>query len=128
MASVAPTSQSDGFFSNLARKVGIGATADTTATAQPIPAKPKVIEAKPATPKATAAAAPKAAEAKAAEAKPVEPKAAETKQAAVRPPLKPSVADAPVGAAAAPAANGLVTGSAPIVQSNSFDSRFQAFK
>src|SRR5216684_1489073 len=118
VASVAPTSQSDGFFSNLARKVGIGATADTTATAQPIPAKPKVIEAKPATPKATAAAAPKAAEPKAAE-----PKAAETKQAAARPPLKPSVADAPAAAAAALAANGLVTGSAPIVQSNSFDSR-----
>jgi hypothetical protein len=123
VASVAPTSQSDGFFSNLARKVGIGGTADTTATAQPIPTKPKVIEAKPATPKATAAAAPKAADTKAAE-----PKAAETKQAAARPPLKPSVADAPAAAAAAPAASGLVTGSAPIVQSNSFDSRFSAFK
>jgi len=121
VASVAPTSQSDGFFSNLARKVGIGATADTTATAQPIPAKPKVIEAKPAAaPKAIAAAAPKSTEIKTAE-----PKAAETKQAAARPPLKPSVSDAP----AAPAAkDGLVAGSAPIVQSSSFDSRFSAFK
>jgi hypothetical protein len=121
VASAAPTSQSDGFFSNLARKVGIGATADTTATAQPMPAKPKVIEAKPATPKATAAGAPKATETKAAE-----PKAAETKQASARPPLKPSVSDAPVAAAAAN--DGLVAGSAPIVQSNSFDSRFSAFK
>jgi murein L,D-transpeptidase YafK len=129
VASAAPTSQSDGFFSNLARKVGIGGTADTTATAQPIPAKPKVIEAKPATPKATAAAAPKATETKAAETKAAEPKAAETKQAAARPPLKPSVSDAPVAATAAPAAkDGLVAGSAPIVQSSSFDSRFSAFK
>jgi hypothetical protein len=134
VASAAPTSQSDGFFSNLARKVGIGGTADTTATAQPIPAKPKVIEAKPATPKAIAAAAPKATETKATETKAAEPraaepKAAETKQAAARPPLKPSVSDAPVAATAAPAAkDGLVAGSAPIVQSSSFDSRFSAFK
>jgi hypothetical protein len=134
VASAAPTSQSDGFFSNLARKVGIGGTADTTATAQPIPAKPKAIEAKPAIPKAIAAAAPKATETKAtetkaAETKAAEPKAAETKQAAARPPLKPSVSDAPVAATAAPAAkDALVAGSAPIIQSSSFDSRFSAFK
>jgi hypothetical protein len=126
VASVAPASQSDGFFSSLARKVGLGAAADTTATAQPIPAKPKVIEAKPAAaPKVTAATAPKATETKATDTKAAEPKAAETKQAAARPPLKPSVSDAP----AAPAAkDGLVAGSAPIVQSSSFDSRFSAFK
>ena len=44
-----------GFFSSLARKVGFGATADTTASAQPghqAPAKPKVVEAKRATPQA----------------------------------------------------------------------------
>jgi hypothetical protein len=47
VASVAPSAQSDeGFFSNLARKVGFGASADTTATTQPVAAKPKVIEAK----------------------------------------------------------------------------------
>src|ERR1700704_6076834 len=45
VASAAPNAQSDGFFSNLARKVGLGGT-DTTATAQPVAAKPKVIEAK----------------------------------------------------------------------------------
>src|SRR2546430_12299661 len=44
VASAAP--QSEGFFSNLARRVGLGGSADTTASAQPIPAKPKVIEAK----------------------------------------------------------------------------------
>src|SRR5258705_9927242 len=45
-ASVAPNAQSDGFFSNLARKVGIGA-ADTTASAPPAaPAKPQNIETK----------------------------------------------------------------------------------
>src|SRR3979411_1082495 len=68
VASAAPSAQSDGFFSNLARKVGIGGSSDTTASA-PVPAKPKVIEAKrsepprseAALPKAPAAAAPKAA-------------------------------------------------------------------
>ena len=46
VASAAPA-QSDGFFSSLARKVGLG-SADTTASAPPPPpaAKPKVIEAK----------------------------------------------------------------------------------
>src|SRR5947208_10637363 len=44
VASAAPNAQSDGLFSNLARKVGL-VSADTTATAQPIPAKPRVIEA-----------------------------------------------------------------------------------
>jgi murein L,D-transpeptidase YafK len=119
VASAAPNAQSDGFFSNLARKVGFGGTADTTATAapQPAPAKPKAIEAKrnePAAPKATAAAS-----------KPVD-----TKQAAARPPLKPSVSDttASASAAPAPAANSLVTGSQPIVSANSFESRFSASK
>jgi hypothetical protein len=116
VASAAPNAQSDGFFSNLARKVGFGGAADTTASAQPIPAKPKVIEAKrnePA-PKAAAAA----------------PKAPEIKQASARPPLKPSLTDAPPAApaAAATASPGLVAGSQPIVQANSFESRFSAFK
>src|SRR5216684_5122153 len=102
VASAAPNAQSDGFFSNLARKVGFGGAADTTASAQPIPAKPKVIEAKrnePA-PKTAAAA----------------PKAPETKQASARPPLKPSPSETPpaAGTAAAPAAKeGLVAGSQP---------------
>jgi murein L,D-transpeptidase YafK len=106
--------QSEGFFSSLARKVGIGgASADTTASApQPAaPAKPK--------PKAEAKPLPKAF-------KPVE-----TKQAAARPPLKPSVADPPAAAAEpapAPAKPNLVAGAQPIVSPNSFDSRFSAMK
>jgi murein L,D-transpeptidase YafK len=113
VANAAPNAQSDGFFSNLARKVGIGGTADATATASttpPPPAKPKVIEAKRTEPPPHQAAAPKA----------------ETKQAAAKPALKPSVSDT---AAAAPAsASAQVAGSAPIVSSNSFDSRFGAMK
>jgi murein L,D-transpeptidase YafK len=108
--------QSEGFFSSLARKVGL-AKADTTATMSP-PAKPKMIEAKPAprpeAPKATAAA------------KPAETKAAETRQAAARPPLKPAVTDA--GAAPTDKKDTLVVGAAPIVSPNSFDSRFSAMK
>ena len=119
VAAAAPASQpqSEGFFSSLARKVGIGgATADTTATTTPPPpqpaAKPKLAEAKP-RPKAF---------------KPVESKPTEVRQAA-RPPLKPSVTGAPAtAAAAAPPKNDLVAGAQPIVQSNSFDSRFSAMK
>jgi hypothetical protein len=50
----------------------------------------------------------------------------EPKQAASRPPLKPSVSDTPAAAPAAAPAQ--VAGSAPIVSSNSFDSRFGAMK
>jgi murein L,D-transpeptidase YafK len=112
VAAAAPNGQADGFLSGLARKVGLGgAAADTTATAQPIPAKPKVIEAKrnePAHPDASASKASKP----------------EPKQAA-RPQLKPSVGDT----AAAPAAKeGLVDGAQPIVSANSFESRFSAAK
>jgi murein L,D-transpeptidase YafK len=118
VATVAPEAQpqSGGFFSSLARKVGIGgATADTTATTpppQPTPARPKIAEAKP-RPKAF---------------KPVESKSAEARQA-IHPPLKPSVTDATAAAdpAAAPRSN-IVAGAQPIVQSNSFDNRFSAVK
>jgi murein L,D-transpeptidase YafK len=118
VASVAPTAQSDGFFSNLARKVGLGA-ADTTATAQPVPAKPKVVEAKrndvPPRPEASI---PKVK----IEAKP------EIKQAAARPPLKPSLSESQAATAPPPAKDSLVVGSQPIVQANSFESRFSAAK
>ena len=126
VASAAPaaqsTPQSEGFFSSLARKVGLGgAAADTTATAAapaPVAAKPKVAEAKrndqPPRPEASIprTTAPKA----------------DTKQAANRPPLKPSVTDTDNAAAPAPAANSLVAGAQPIVSANSFESRFSAAK
>jgi murein L,D-transpeptidase YafK len=114
VASAAPDAPSDGFFSNLARKVGIGG-ADTTASAEPTPAKPKVIEAK-----RTESQPPKVSV----------PKAADIRQATGRPPLKPTVSDTPTTtSAAAPAAkDSLVAGSAPIVQANSFESRFSAVK
>jgi murein L,D-transpeptidase YafK len=119
VANAAPNAQNDGFFSSLARKVGIGGSADATAsTPSPAPpAKPKVIEAKRTEPPRHEAAT-----------KPSAPKA-EPKLAASRPPLKPSVSDTPA-AALSPAAvkDSLVAGSAPIVSSNSFDSRFGALK
>src|SRR3981189_1253700 len=83
VASAVPNAQSDSFFSSLARKVGLGG-ADTTATAQPIPAKPKVIEAKRNPPPRPETPAPKA------DPKASTPAASETKQvAAARPPPKP---------------------------------------
>jgi hypothetical protein len=106
--------ESDSFFASLGRKMGFSssASADTTATTPPpsAPAKPKVAEKRP------------------------EPKPkAETRQAAVRPPFKPSITESePQQAAQAPAApqpkEALVSGAQPIVQSNSFDSRFSAVK
>jgi hypothetical protein len=122
VASAAPDGQSGGFFSNLARKVGLGAaTADASASVPPQPqpvasAKPKVNEAKhhePQHPEASAkmATAPKS----------------DTKQASARPPLKPSLSgnsDTP----AATAKDDTVSGSQPIVQANSFENRFSASK
>ena len=124
VASAAPTAQSDGFFSNLARKIGLGGTADTTAaTPPPSPAKPKPEAKRGEQAPRSEAAAPKGAASKPAETKP-----AETRQAATRPQPKPSVSDsAPVAEAPAPK-DTLVAGSQPIVQTNSFDSRFSAAK
>jgi murein L,D-transpeptidase YafK len=120
-AAPAASQQSEGFFSSLARKVGLGgASADTTASTPTPPATAaKQKEAKP-LPKAF---------------KPVETRQADAKPAAMsRPALKPSVSDAPAATAAAaspsaaPPKNDLVAGAQPIVQSNSFDSRFSAMK
>jgi murein L,D-transpeptidase YafK len=124
VAAVAPAAQqqqqSEGFFSSLARKVGIGsATADTTASTAPAAAP-----APAAKPKAEAKPLPKAF-------RPVETKQADSKPTAARPALKPSVTDAPVTASAAPApaaAPAQIAGATPIVSSNSFDSRFSAMK
>jgi hypothetical protein len=109
VANAAPAAQDDGFFSNLARKVGIGGAADATASTPP--SKPKVIEAKPTAPRPDASA-PKSAAPK-----------NDSKQAAARPPLRPSMSDTP-----ASAKDNQVSGSAPIVPPNSFDSRFGAVK
>jgi hypothetical protein len=117
VASAAPA-QSDGFFSSLARKVGFGGS-DTTASAAPVPAKPKVIEAKRNDLPRPEASVPKAAAAA--------PKPVDTKQAAAKPPLKPSLSDSP--APSAPAAkDAQVAGSQPVLPANSFDSRFGAIK
>jgi murein L,D-transpeptidase YafK len=106
VASAAPNAQSDGLFSSLARKIGLGSAPDTTSTTPPpAPAKPKAADTKPATPKVAAA------------------KPADTRQATNRPPFKPAASDAEP--AAAPK-DGLVAGAQPIVQPNSFDSRFSA--
>jgi murein L,D-transpeptidase YafK len=121
VASAAPH-ESTGFFSNLARKVGLGgAAADTTATAnaQPVAAKPKLTEARRSEPPRSEGSASKAA---------ASAKAAETKHAAARPQLKPSVSENTETAAAAPATPAKVAGSQPIVQANSFESRFSATK
>src|SRR4029077_1286745 len=112
VANAAPTAQNDGFFSSLARQGGLGrsggATPPASTSSAPPPAKPKVIEAKRTEPPPRPeAAAPK----------PAAPKAVDV----AKPALKPSVADAPAQAAA-PVPN-QVAGSAPIVSSNSFDSR-----
>ena len=109
VANAAPAAENDGWFSSLARKVGLGSAADATASTPP--SKPK--EAKRNEPPRPEASAPKT----------TAPKP-DTKQAASRPPLKPSVSDTPAPAAK----DNQVAGSAPIVPPNSFDSRFGAMK
>jgi murein L,D-transpeptidase YafK len=118
VASAAPAAssgESEGFFSSLARKVGLSsASADTTATTTPqpttAPAKPKV------------ASVPK-------------PAKTDTKQAATKPAPKPAGAEtaadtpaSPPAAAAPAAANSVVAGAQPVVSANSFESRFSAAK
>jgi murein L,D-transpeptidase YafK len=126
VASAAP-SQSEGFFSSLAKKIGLSsddATATTRAPAPPAPAKPKMAAGKASEPPhPTAAAAnsqPKAADSK----------AADTKVAAAKPPLKPAVWDDPAAAPPAPAApaTNLIAGSQPVVSANTFDNRWQAVR
>ncbi|MCK1419856.1 murein L,D-transpeptidase [Bradyrhizobium sp. 180] len=139
VASAAPSEKSQeksqgGFFSNLGRKMGLG-TADTTATT-PAPQATASVAPTTTTPptaasrlkaavtrfvpghdksKDAAKEAPKAIVA----AKPA--KQPDTRLAATRPALKPSVSD---GAAD----SGQMAGAAPVVQSSSFDSRFGAVK
>ena len=114
-----PAQESEGWFSSLKRKVGLGGSETTDGAPPPAAAKPKA-ESKPAPPSIVRAPATTA--------KPAEPKQAAAKPAAPAP--KPSVADAPAPAAApAPvAANAPIAGAAPVVSSNSFESRFGAMK
>jgi murein L,D-transpeptidase YafK len=115
VASVAPAAQSgesEGFFSSLARKVGLSsASTDTTAATTPQPttasAKPKVADTKPPRPAKT-----------------------DTKQASTKPALKPTdtAADTPAPAAPPAASNSVVAGAQPVVSANSFESRFSAAK
>ncbi|MGB6729848.1 MAG: murein L,D-transpeptidase family protein [Xanthobacteraceae bacterium] len=119
VASAAPDSHSDGFFSRLAHKVGLGgATADATASVPPPPlsaaAKPRINEARHHEPQHPEASSSKMA-----------PKS-DTKQAAAHAPLKPSLSGNSTAPAAA--ANDTVAGSQPIVQANSFENRFSAAK
>ncbi|MEH2473888.1 murein L,D-transpeptidase YafK [Nitrobacteraceae bacterium AZCC 2161] len=110
---VASASSDGGFFSNLAKKVGIGGsetTATTTTTQTPVPAKPKVIQAsKP-------AVAPKPV---------LTPADAKVATATPRPPLKPTVSadQQPVVAT-----GNAMAGAAAVVPANSFDSRFSAIR
>jgi murein L,D-transpeptidase YafK len=108
----APSGESEGFFSSLARKFGGSASADATTadpTPPPVPARPKVADAKPKP------------------AKP-DPNKPDTKLAAAKPAPKPAVADTPAPAAAPPASTSLVAGAQPVVSANSFESRFSAAK
>jgi len=130
-------SEGGGFFSGLGRKMGFG-TADTTATTPPpqAAAAPATTSTTPPTAASRLKAAvtrfvpghdkskdaakdmPKPA---VAAAKPAEPAKPDTRLAATRPALKPSVSD---GAGEATQ----IMGAAPVVSSNSFDSRFGAVK
>jgi murein L,D-transpeptidase YafK len=122
VAAAQSTEKSGGFFSGIARKMGMS-TADTTATASApppaaaapaAPAKPAVAAAKPApqpqAPKSVVAV------------KPAEPAKPDTRLAATRPALKPSVSDG------ASSSDTQFAGAAPVVPANSFDNRFSAVK
>lgn len=138
VAAAQPAEKSGGFFSNLGRKMGMGA-ADTTATAPPPQATASVTPAATSTTPPTAAsrlkapvtrfvpghkdAAKDAPKPAVAAAKPTEPAKPDTRLAATRPALKPSVSDG-----AADSTSGQLAGAAPVVSSNSFDSRFGAVK
>ncbi|MFZ5717058.1 MAG: L,D-transpeptidase family protein [Bradyrhizobium sp.] len=131
-------SQGGGFFSNLGRKMGIGSS-ETTATTPPAQTTASVAPATTTPNPPTAASRLKAAvtrfvpghdkskdAAKEAPkpivaAKPAEPAKPDTRLAQTRPALKPSVSD---GASEATQ----IMGAAPVVQSNSFESRFGAVR
>jgi len=104
VANAAPAAENDGFFSNLARKVGLGGPADATASTTAFETEGDRGQARLA----------RAEECRAQGEPKIEPKA-EPKQAVGRPPLKPSVTDTPA------TKDNHVAGSAPILPPNSFD-------
>jgi hypothetical protein len=119
---VASASSEGGFFSSLAKKVGIGGsetTATTTvapAAAVPTPAaRPKAVASKAGPSTAPAASAPVAA-------KP----APAPVVAATRPPLKPTLSAEPSAPASGGGAGIALSGAAPVVSANSFSDRFSA--
>ncbi len=139
VAAVAPAAsapaQKPGFFSNLGRKMGIGkdeapapqATASVAPAATPSPAPSTASKLKTAVTKLIPGhkdAAKEAPKATAAATAP-EPAKPDTRVAASRPAQKPSVFD---NAPPTPSSGGQLSGAAPVVQSNSFDSRFSAMK
>jgi len=110
--------QSEGFFSSLARRVGIGGS-ETTASATQA-AKPKA-ESKP-------AASQSIVRATAAAPKPAEPARQTAAAKPAAPALKPSVSETPAAAPAPVAKDTTIAGAQPVVQSNSFESRFGAMR
>jgi murein L,D-transpeptidase YafK len=115
--------ESGGFFSAMARKVGIGGGSSeaptATASRAPVtPEKPKTSVAAKSTPKSTTKPS-ETVLARPAESFP--PKKPDTRTAAARPALKPSVS---ADEAAASDARTTMSGATPVVSSNSFDSRF----
>ncbi|MDB5652968.1 MAG: hypothetical protein JWQ94_581 [Tardiphaga sp.] len=102
---VASASSEGGFFSSLAKKVGIGGASETTATATPAPvvAKPKP------TGRSVAATKPV-----------LTPADSKHASAAPRPPFKPTVSDQ------ASSGGTSLAGAAAVVPANSFDTRFSA--
>jgi murein L,D-transpeptidase YafK len=112
VASAVPNEQSEGFFSSLARKVGLVSASEATASAPPpaAPAKPKVEARRHLALKPTISAP-----------------AATAPHHAAAPEMAAAPAPAPAPAPAA-AKGSVIDGSAPIVQANSFESRFSAFK
>ena len=126
MPAAAPTrvanadSGGGGFLSSLAKKVGIGgsdATATTTPRAPIVLEKPKPVIAAKSAPK------PAAKPSEMLLARPADlgaPRPPDIRTAAARPALKPSVSDEN----GAGAARDTMSGAAPVVSSNSFDSRF----
>jgi murein L,D-transpeptidase YafK len=115
----ASSGSSGGFFSNIAKKVGMSGE-DTTATAT---AKSTSTSTSTPAPAPSAAAKSPSSAAKATPVPAAKPAPA-TAVATARPPLKPTVVAEP----AAASASASMSGAAPVVSGNSFDSRFQALR